>query len=130
MRLNCKIGLPAAVRALDRAVGVVPPDPPVLHPNEIERLLAEQGGWRRCRCAGQGDHEPEQPAGQLDYLIGHLHGGPLLEPESRDSDVAARTVSRSRLRVTTFQSVSSCGSARSSPKLRPLTCSQLYDASD
>jgi hypothetical protein len=45
MRLNCKIGLPAAVRAIDRAVGVVPPDPPVLHPNEIERLLAEQGGW-------------------------------------------------------------------------------------
>ena len=28
-----------------------------------------------------GEHrEPEQPAGQLDYLIGHLHEGPLLEP--------------------------------------------------
>ena len=38
----CKIGLPAAVCA----GGVAPPDPPVLHPNEIARLLAEQGGWR------------------------------------------------------------------------------------
>jgi aminoglycoside phosphotransferase (APT) family kinase protein len=42
----CTIGKPAAVCAIDRAVGVAPPDAPVLHPNEIERLLAEQGGWR------------------------------------------------------------------------------------
>jgi tRNA A-37 threonylcarbamoyl transferase component Bud32 len=42
----CEIGLPAAVCAIDRAVGVAPLDPPVLHPNEIERLLAAQGGWR------------------------------------------------------------------------------------
>ncbi len=42
----CGIGLPPAVCAIDRAVGVAPPDPPVLHPNEIERLLTEQGGWR------------------------------------------------------------------------------------
>ena len=42
----CKIDLPAAVCAVDWAGGVAPPDPPVLHPNEIERLLAEQGGWR------------------------------------------------------------------------------------
>jgi hypothetical protein len=43
---TCKIDLPAAVCAVNRAGGVAPPDPPVLHPNEIERLLAEQGGWR------------------------------------------------------------------------------------
>ena len=42
----CKIGLAAAVCAMDRGVGVAPPDPPVLQPNEIERLLAEHGGWR------------------------------------------------------------------------------------
>ena len=41
-----EIGLPDAVCAIDRAVGVAPSDPPVLHPNEIKRLLAEQGGWR------------------------------------------------------------------------------------
>ena len=41
-----KFGLPAAICAIDRVVGVVPLDPPVLQPNEIERLLAEQGGWR------------------------------------------------------------------------------------
>lgn len=40
-----QIGLPAAVCAIDRAVGVASPDPAVLHPNEIERLLAGQGGW-------------------------------------------------------------------------------------
>ena len=42
----CKIGVPAAVCAMNQAVGVAPLDPPVLHPNQIERLLAEQGGWR------------------------------------------------------------------------------------
>jgi hypothetical protein len=42
----CKIDLPAADCPVDWAGGVAPPDPPVLHPNEIERLLAEQGGWR------------------------------------------------------------------------------------
>jgi aminoglycoside phosphotransferase (APT) family kinase protein len=42
----CKIDLPAAVGAIDRAVGAAPPHAPVLHLNEIERLLAEQGGGR------------------------------------------------------------------------------------
>lgn len=42
----CQVGLPAAVRAMDQVVGVASPDSPVLHPNEIERLLAEQCGWR------------------------------------------------------------------------------------
>ena len=38
------IGLPVDVGVIDRAVGVAPPVPLVLHPNEIERLLTEQGG--------------------------------------------------------------------------------------
>ena len=42
----CEVGLPAAVRAMDWEVGIAPTGPPVLHPNDIEHLLAEQGGWR------------------------------------------------------------------------------------
>jgi hypothetical protein len=41
-----EIGVAAAVCAMDRAAGVAPLDPPVLQPNEIERLLAEQRDWR------------------------------------------------------------------------------------
>jgi tRNA A-37 threonylcarbamoyl transferase component Bud32 len=43
---DCEIGLPADVGAMEWAVGSALPDPRILHPNEIERLLAEQGGWR------------------------------------------------------------------------------------
>jgi tRNA A-37 threonylcarbamoyl transferase component Bud32 len=43
---DCESGLPADVRAIASAADSASPDPPVLHPNEIERLLAEQGGWR------------------------------------------------------------------------------------
>ena len=41
-----KIDLPADVCAADCTRGVAPPAPPVLHANEIKRLLAEQSGWR------------------------------------------------------------------------------------
>ena len=46
-----KIGLPATVCAIDGAVSIAPPDPPVLHPKEIERLLTELGGWRNAADA-------------------------------------------------------------------------------
>src|SRR5690348_7455005 len=41
-----KIGLPDTGNAIDGAVGIAPSDPPVLHPKEIECLLAERGGRR------------------------------------------------------------------------------------
>jgi hypothetical protein len=45
-RLAASACLPAARCVINQAVDVAPSDPPVLHSNEIERLLAEQGGWR------------------------------------------------------------------------------------
>ena len=42
------IDLPADVCAMDGTVAIAPPDPPLLHPHEIERLLAERGGWRNA----------------------------------------------------------------------------------
>ncbi|WP_428490417.1 phosphotransferase family protein [Rhodopila sp.] len=40
-----KVGLPAALHAMDWEVGIAPTGPPNLQPNQIERLLAGQGGW-------------------------------------------------------------------------------------
>lgn len=60
----CEIGLPGAVCAMDRAVGVAPLDPPVLHPHDIERLLAEHGGWRG---AGDASFRVTDPLGSSGF---------------------------------------------------------------
>lgn len=46
-----RMGLAGTAFTIDTAVGLTPSDPPILHPKEIERLLAERGGWRSAADA-------------------------------------------------------------------------------
>ena len=43
-----QMGLAGTTFTVDTATGFTPSNPPILNPKEIERLLAERGGWRNA----------------------------------------------------------------------------------
>lgn len=69
-----EVGASAAICAVDQTVDVALADPPVVHPDEIERLLAEQGG---CHDAAAAPFKVTGPLGSNSFSrIFRGEGGP------------------------------------------------------